>query len=42
MAIAGALGLAQAIVLNPFASVVLLLVGLGLVIAVHEWLDGPF
>lgn len=42
MSVAGALGLVQQIELQFLASSVLFLVGLVIVIAVHEWLDGPF
>ena len=42
MSVAGALGLVQQIELQFLASSVLFLVGLVIVIAVHEGLDGPF
>lgn len=42
MSIAGALGLVAAIDIQPSVAALLFLVGLGLVISVHEWLDGPF
>ena len=42
LAVAGALGLAGAIELNLGIASGLFVVGLGVVIAVHEWLDGPF
>lgn len=40
-AVAGALGIVDAISLPLVISAVLFVVGLGLVIAVHELLDGP-
>lgn len=42
MSIAGALGLVEAIDFQPLVAALLFVVGLGLIIAVHEWLDGPF
>ena len=41
MAVVGALGLSEAIELHFSSAVVLFAVGLVLVIAVHEYLDGP-
>lgn len=41
LAVAGALGLARAIALSAIVSAVLFFVGIALVIAVHEYLDGP-
>lgn len=41
-AIAGALGLSGAIALSSVLSAVLLIAGLGTVVFVHEYLDGPF
>lgn len=41
LAVVGALGLAAAIDLDPVLSGVLLAVGLGLVLVVHEYLGGP-
>ncbi len=41
-AIAGALGLSGAITLSSILSAVLLVAGLGTVVFVHEYLDGPF
>lgn len=42
LAVAGALGLADAIELHVAVSAVIFTVGLWVVITVHEWLDGPF
>lgn len=42
MAVGGALGLAGAIELPVTLSALLLLAGLGMVVLVHEYLDGPF
>ena len=41
MAVAGALGLAEAIELQPVVSVPLFVVGLAIVVFVHEYLGGP-
>lgn len=42
VAIPGALGLVNVIEIQSVVAAVLLAIGLALVIAVHEWLDGPF
>lgn len=42
LAVAGALGIAGAIFLDPILSAILFVVGISCVIAVHEFLDGPF
>lgn len=42
MTIAGALGLVEVIDIQLLVAALLFVVGLGLIIAVHEWLDGPF
>ncbi len=41
LAVAGALGLAEAIRLSFFVSLLLFTLGLVIVIAVHEYLEGP-
>ena len=40
-AVAGALGLAEAITLPSFVSIGLFVVGISLVLVVHEYLGGP-
>ena len=42
LAVAGALGLAEAITLPPLVSLPLFVLGLAVVIVVHEYLGGPF
>lgn len=42
LSISGALGLARAIELDLLLAGALFVAGLGMVVAVHEWLDGPF
>lgn len=41
-AIVGALGLVDAIAVPWLAAAIAFVLGISLVVAVHEWLDGPF